>query len=26
VIVGASATRWIGDRMVTPRGYTDRAS
>jgi cobalt-precorrin 5A hydrolase/precorrin-3B C17-methyltransferase len=21
VIVGAGATRWIGDRMVTPRGY-----
>jgi cobalt-precorrin 5A hydrolase/precorrin-3B C17-methyltransferase len=21
VVVGASATRWIGDRMVTPRGY-----
>ncbi len=21
VIVGATATRWIGDRMVTPRGY-----
>jgi cobalt-precorrin 5A hydrolase/precorrin-3B C17-methyltransferase len=23
VIVGATATRWIGDRMVTPRGYRD---
>ena len=21
VVVGATATRWIGDRMVTPRGY-----
>jgi cobalt-precorrin 5A hydrolase/precorrin-3B C17-methyltransferase len=21
VIIGSSATRWIGDRMVTPRGY-----
>jgi cobalt-precorrin 5A hydrolase/precorrin-3B C17-methyltransferase len=21
VVVGASSTRWIGDRMVTPRGY-----
>lgn len=21
VVVGASGTRWIGDRMVTPRGY-----
>jgi cobalt-precorrin 5A hydrolase/precorrin-3B C17-methyltransferase len=24
VVVGASTTRWIGDRMVTPRGYTNR--
>ena len=23
VIVGSSTTRWIGDRMVTPRGYAD---
>jgi precorrin-3B C17-methyltransferase len=22
VIVGSSSTRWIGDHMVTPRGYT----
>jgi cobalt-precorrin 5A hydrolase/precorrin-3B C17-methyltransferase len=22
VVVGASSTRWIGDHMVTPRGYT----
>jgi precorrin-3B methylase len=21
VVVGASSTRWIGDRMVTRRGY-----
>jgi cobalt-precorrin 5A hydrolase/precorrin-3B C17-methyltransferase len=21
VVIGASSTRWIGDRMVTPRGY-----
>ena len=21
VVVGASSTRWVGDRMVTPRGY-----
>jgi cobalt-precorrin 5A hydrolase/precorrin-3B C17-methyltransferase len=21
VVVGATTTRWIGDRMVTPRGY-----
>jgi cobalt-precorrin 5A hydrolase/precorrin-3B C17-methyltransferase len=21
VVVGATATRWIGERMVTPRGY-----
>ena len=21
VVVGASTTRWVGDRMVTPRGY-----
>jgi cobalt-precorrin 5A hydrolase/precorrin-3B C17-methyltransferase len=21
VVVGASSTRWIGDRMITPRGY-----
>ncbi len=26
VIIGATATRWIGDRMVTPRGYPERAS
>ena len=26
VIVGATSTRWIGDRMVTPRGYPERAS
>jgi cobalt-precorrin 5A hydrolase/precorrin-3B C17-methyltransferase len=24
VVVGSSATRWIGDRMVTPRGYQGR--
>jgi cobalt-precorrin 5A hydrolase/precorrin-3B C17-methyltransferase len=24
VVVGSSTTRWIGDRMVTPRGYQDR--
>jgi cobalt-precorrin 5A hydrolase/precorrin-3B C17-methyltransferase len=24
VVVGSSTTHWIGDRMVTPRGYTDR--
>jgi cobalt-precorrin 5A hydrolase/precorrin-3B C17-methyltransferase len=23
VVVGSSTTRWIGDRMVTPRGYQD---
>jgi cobalt-precorrin 5A hydrolase/precorrin-3B C17-methyltransferase len=21
VVIGATSTRWIGDRMVTPRGY-----
>jgi len=21
VVVGCSTTRWVGDRMVTPRGY-----
>lgn len=26
VIVGSSTTRWIGDRMVTPRGYKKPAS
>jgi cobalt-precorrin 5A hydrolase / precorrin-3B C17-methyltransferase len=26
VIVGSSTTRWIGDRMVTPRGYPSKAS
>jgi cobalt-precorrin 5A hydrolase/precorrin-3B C17-methyltransferase len=25
VVVGSSATRWIGDRMVTPRGYRPEA-
>lgn len=25
VIVGASTTRWVGDRMVTPRGYARTA-
>jgi cobalt-precorrin 5A hydrolase/precorrin-3B C17-methyltransferase len=25
VMVGAASTRWIGDRMVTPRGYPDGA-
>jgi cobalt-precorrin 5A hydrolase/precorrin-3B C17-methyltransferase len=25
VVVGATSTRWIGDSMVTPRGYPDRA-
>ena len=24
VVVGSSTTRWLGDRMVTPRGYLDR--
>ena len=24
VIVGATSTRWIGERMVTPRGYTNK--
>jgi cobalt-precorrin 5A hydrolase/precorrin-3B C17-methyltransferase len=25
VVVGSSTTRWIGDRMVTPRGYQGHA-
>jgi cobalt-precorrin 5A hydrolase/precorrin-3B C17-methyltransferase len=26
VVVGASATRWLGNRMVTPRGYRGRST
>jgi cobalt-precorrin 5A hydrolase/precorrin-3B C17-methyltransferase len=26
VMVGASSSRWIGDRLVTPRGYPEQAS
>jgi len=26
VVIGSSETRWIGDRMVTPRGYRTSAS
>jgi cobalt-precorrin 5A hydrolase/precorrin-3B C17-methyltransferase len=26
VVVGSTRTRWVGDRMVTPRGYRDSAA